>query len=66
MLSVLIPAYNEEESIAATVATVRRVPDVSQVVVDDGSGDNTAITILVATGPVLDTGVDSSWRSPGP
>jgi glycosyltransferase involved in cell wall biosynthesis len=42
-VSVLIPAYNEEEKIAATVRSALRIPGVVQVVVvDDGSSDNTS------------------------
>lgn len=48
MISVVIPALNEQDSIAATVTTVREVLDASGlgpfevVVVDDGSTDDTA------------------------
>ena len=43
MISVLIPAYNEAERIAATVAAVRKIPGISEIlVVDDGSTDDTA------------------------
>ena len=47
MLSVLIPAYNEAESIAAVVQRVRETMDASGVpyeliVIDDGSSDDTA------------------------
>jgi glycosyltransferase involved in cell wall biosynthesis len=39
----IIPAYNEAERIAETVAAVRRIPGVGRViVVDDGSEDDTA------------------------
>jgi len=39
----VIPAYNEEESLPATLAELRSVrPDVDIVVVDDGSRDHTA------------------------
>ncbi len=42
-VSVLIPAYNEGERIGATIAAVRLIPDVTEiVVVDDGSSDDTA------------------------
>lgn len=42
--TVLIPAYNEEESIAATVRAARSIPGVTQViVVDDGSTDQTGV-----------------------
>lgn len=43
MVTVLIPAYNEEGIIAETVKTALTIPRVSQVVViDDGSTDKTA------------------------
>jgi len=42
-VSVLIPAYNEAERIAATIQAVKKIPLVAEViVVDDGSQDNTA------------------------
>ena len=40
---VIIPAWNEEETVAATIAELRRVrPEVDVLVVDDGSRDETA------------------------
>lgn len=43
MISVIIPAYNEADRIAATIAAVRVLSGVSEiVVVDDGSVDDTA------------------------
>ena len=43
MISVIIPAYNEADRIAATIAAARRLQGVSEiVVVDDGSTDDTA------------------------
>ncbi len=43
MISVIIPAYNESDRIAATVVAVQKLKNISQViVVDDGSSDNTA------------------------
>ena len=43
MISVLIPAYNEAERIAATIAAIRKIPGISEIiVVDDGSTDDTA------------------------
>lgn len=43
MISVLIPAYNEEDGIFDTVRAVLSVPEVNQVVVvDDGSLDQTS------------------------
>ncbi len=43
LVSVIIPAFNEQEAIGRVVAGVRKVPDVDEVlVVDDGSTDETA------------------------
>jgi glycosyltransferase involved in cell wall biosynthesis len=43
MISVLIPAFNESERIAATLAALRELPlDTEIIVVDDGSQDDTA------------------------
>ncbi len=43
MISVIIPAYNESERIAATLQAIRALPEISEiVVVDDGSTDDTA------------------------
>lgn len=48
-VSVLIPAFNEEEKISDTVAAAFALPGVSQViVVDDGSSDNTATAAQAA------------------
>jgi len=48
-VSVLIPAYNEEEKIADTVKSALSLPGVFQVVVvDDGSSDNTAVKAKAA------------------
>jgi len=45
-ISVIIPAYNEEDLIYETVTSVKTVPRVNQViVVDDGSKDNTATEV---------------------
>ncbi|MDZ4178650.1 MAG: glycosyltransferase family 2 protein [Coriobacteriia bacterium] len=42
-ISVLIPAFNEQDRIAATVEAVRSVSDVGRIIViDDGSTDDTA------------------------
>ncbi|AFV11822.1 glycosyl transferase family 2 [Thermacetogenium phaeum DSM 12270] len=54
MISVLIPAYNEEESIGRTVRAVIKAPGVRQVlVVDDGSQDDTASRAADAGAEVL-------------
>ncbi len=42
-LSVVLPAFNEEEALPTVVADIRRwVPDAEIIVVDDGSKDATA------------------------
>lgn len=54
MISVLIPAYNEEDGIFDTVKAVLQVPDVHQViVVDDGSQDDTAAKAKLAGAQVI-------------
>ncbi len=54
MISVIIPAYNEGESIAATIAAIWTVPEVGQLlVVDDGSEDETAFQAADAGAQVL-------------
>ncbi len=41
-VTVLLPAYNEEQSIGATIAAIRKLhPDFEILVIDDGSTDNT-------------------------
>ncbi len=58
-VTVLIPAYNEELTIARTVAAARSLPGVLQViVVDDGSTDKTAEKARAAGAEVLRTGVN--------
>jgi hypothetical protein len=50
----VIPAYNEEKTIASTVAAVQRIPEISRIlVVDDGSGDETAEQARQAGAQVL-------------
>jgi hypothetical protein len=52
--SVVIPAYNEERRVAATVAAARRLPGVDLVVVvDDGSADATAAVASQAGATVV-------------
>lgn len=42
-ITVVIPAYNEEERITATVQAIKSLPlEVQIIVVNDGSGDNTS------------------------
>lgn len=54
MISVLIPAYNEEDRIFDTVKAVLRVAVVEQVVVvDDGSQDDTAKKARLAGAEVI-------------
>ena len=41
-LSVVMPVYNEERTVATSIARVRAVPlDIELICVDDGSRDNT-------------------------
>ncbi|WP_230081301.1 MULTISPECIES: glycosyltransferase family 2 protein [Aeromicrobium] len=50
---VVVPAWNEQESIARTIAELRESqPDVDLLVVDDGSGDRTA-EVARATGATV-------------
>jgi len=54
LLSVIIPAYNERDTIAATIALVRAAPvDKEIIVVDDGSDDGTAEILRRLAGPDL-------------
>ncbi len=42
-VSVLIPAFNEKERIAVTIAAIRKIPHIAEIIViDDGSSDGTA------------------------
>ncbi len=51
---VIIPAYNEAEAIPQVLARLREaVPDYDVVVVDDGSGDDTAAAVARAPGVAL-------------
>jgi Glycosyl transferase family 2 len=52
---VLVPAYNEAERVGATVAALRKLPGVAEVlVVSDGSTDDTAARALEAGAHCLD------------
>ncbi len=43
MISVIIPAYNESERIAATISAIQKLTQIGEIIViDDGSSDNTA------------------------
>ena len=42
LLSVIIPALNEEENIAECLASTRNAPNVERIVIDGGSADRTA------------------------
>jgi glycosyltransferase involved in cell wall biosynthesis len=51
----LVPAYNEAERVGATVAALRKLPEVAEVlVVSDGSTDATAASALEAGAHCLD------------
>lgn len=43
MITAIVPAFNEQQRIAETIAAIRAIPEVAEViVVDDGSADGTA------------------------
>lgn len=43
-VTVVVPAYNEEERIARTIGAIRTVPAVNRIIViNDGSSDNTSV-----------------------
>ncbi len=48
-ITILLPAFNEEQSIGKTVSTIKQLyPDYEVLVVDDGSTDNTAEVAMSA------------------
>jgi glycosyltransferase involved in cell wall biosynthesis len=54
LVSVLIPAHNEEEFIADTVTAIKGIPEVGEIIViDDASTDRTAALALEAGANVL-------------
>ena len=64
-MAVIIPAYNEEESIAAVLAEVREVyPDALVFVMDDGSMDATSDVARASGAHVLRLPVNRPprWR----
>jgi glycosyltransferase involved in cell wall biosynthesis len=53
-LAVIIPAYNEAERIASTIADIRKFSNADIIVVNDGSTDNTVSEAKAAGAAVLD------------
>ena len=48
-ITILLPAFNEEQSIGSTVTTIKQLyPDYEVLVIDDGSTDNTAEVAMSA------------------
>lgn len=65
---VIVPAWNEQESVGATVLEIRSTnPSVDVLVVDDGSGDNTAAVAAAAGATVarlpFNLGVGGAMRT---
>ena len=72
-ISAIIPAYNEENTIAAVINTLKKVSDIQEIiVVSDGSEDKTAqiarerqVTVIelpknMGKGAAIKTGLDAS------
>ena len=58
-VSVIIPAYNEEETVAKVVGVVKKVSFVDEIiVVNDGSSDNTEAEALKAGAIVINHSVN--------
>jgi glycosyltransferase involved in cell wall biosynthesis len=56
MISIILPAYNEDQAIGATLEAIRRVsglPEHEVIVVDDGSSDRTGETAAAAGARVI-------------
>jgi glycosyltransferase involved in cell wall biosynthesis len=54
MISAIVPAYNEAERIAGTIAGILTIPNVDEIlVVDDGSDDDTALVADEAGATVI-------------
>lgn len=51
----IIPAYNEEESLESTISLIEeRIPDIDYLVINDGSSDDTALICRKNKYPFLD------------
>ena len=51
----IIPAYNEEESLESTISLIEeRIPDIDYLVINDGSSDDTALVCRKNKYPFLD------------
>lgn len=55
MIAAIIPAYNEAQTIAKVIRTIRAVRDIDEViVVNDGSRDRTSVVARIAGARVID------------